>query len=275
MRKATLGALALPVLATGGLVAGAHPAGAQTPTLDGDLDGDGLADRATLVDSGSAPGSCAVSVQLGLAGGGYGPATSYDFTVPDADYDYCPDMGVIVDLGGDGVSELVLAWFSGSPVASGTDLLVLRDFVPVDGFTGMYQPSTIRTHDFNADGLVDIYQTTDQGDGFQSYLNTPAGELVPGPVRQAYDFGSWQFTDADEDGKTDLAVSYAGVVNGTYEEATVVVLDDGTRVTVEAGLVGDLTVGDANGDGHTDIAIQNGTSPHIFYGDGAGGFTPK
>ncbi len=49
----------------------------------------------------------------------------------------------------------------------------------------------------------------------------------------------------------------------------------GTRVVVEAGLVGDLTVGDANHDGHVDIAVQNGTEPHIFYGDGLGGFTPK
>ena len=275
MRKATFGALALPVLATGGLVAGAQPAGAQTPTLNGDLDGDGRADRATLVASGSVPGSCAVSVELGLAGGGYGPATSYDFTVPGADYDYCPDMGVIVDLGGDGVSELVLAWFAGSPVATAGDLLVLRDFVPVDGFAAMYQPSTISTHDFNADGLVDIYQTTDQGDGFQSYLNTPSGELVPGPVQQAYQFGSWQLTDVDEDGKADLAVSYGGDAGGEYEEATVVVLDDGTRVVLDDGPAGNLTVGDANHDGHVDIAVQDGTDTRIFYGDGLGGFTPK
>ena len=243
--------------------------------LVGDLDGNGVADRATLVD-GASPGTCAVAVELGLAGGGYGPPTSHDFTVPGSlPEDLCPDMGAIVDLGGDDVSELVLAWFSGAPAGFDADLLVLRDFAPAGGFAAMYEPSTIDTADLDADGLVDVYETTDQGDGFQSFLNTPTGQLVPGPLAHPYDLGSWELTDVDEDAKADLALSYAGYVDGEFSEGTVVVLDDGTRVTVAEGLTGELTVGDANKDGHIDIAVQAGDGLHVFLGNGAGGFAPK
>jgi hypothetical protein len=280
MRKWTTGALAFPVLAGGvtSLVAGAGPAGAQgtgTP-LTGDLDGDHVADRATLVDSG---GACSVSVELGLPGGGYGPATSYPFEVPDAQYPYCPDMGVIVDLGGDAVSELVLAWFYGSPVAGeDADLLVLRDFAPVGGFDAIAQPSTIEALDLDADGLVDIYETTDQGDGFRSFLNTPSGELVPGPLQHTWVSGSFELGDFDEDGKTDLAVAYEDFGSAHPQAGVAVVFDDGTRVQLTADEVfGDVELADANGDGHLDIGLIDVATgkPFVWYGDGQGGFTPK
>lgn len=276
MRKWTTGALALPVLAAGTVAGGAAPAGAQSAPLTGDLDGDGIEDHATLIES----TPCSVSVELGLPGGGFGAARTYDFDVPGAEFQYCPDMGVIVDLGGDGVSELVLAWFHGSPVFSGnSDLLVLRDFAPVAGFAAVPQPSTIATRDLNADGLVDVYETTDQGHGFRSFLNTPSGELVPGPLAHCHDMAWWKFGDFDEDGKDDLAVSYYGDCAETQPaEGVAVVLDDGTRIQLtEDAVFGEVKVGDANHDGHQDLALIDHTTgkPFGWNGHGDGTFSPK
>jgi hypothetical protein len=275
MRKWTTGALALPALAAGGVV-GATPAGAQSAPLTGDLDGDHIADRATLIDS---SGECSVSVELGRAGGGFSAARIYPFDVPGSQFPYCPDMGVIVDLGGDHVSELVLAWFFGTPVNTGNaDLLVLRNFAPAGGFDAIDQPSTIRAKELNGDGLVDIYETTDQGEGFRSFLNTPSGQLVPGPLKHCHDDGFVQFGNFDGDAKADLAVSYVGFCPGQPEQGVAVVLDDGTRVQLtEDAVFGPVTVADANGDRRQDVGVIDSATgtPHVWYSNGRGGFTPK
>ena len=194
MRYARLTAVAAGPAAVAVGLAGAGPR-AEAPgdgnyqgePLSGDIDGNGVADRATLTKT--SPATCDVVVELGLGGGRYGPKTTYSYPEPrneEFDFGYCPDMGVIVDLGGDGVSELVLAWFDGSPDPENLgDLLVLENFQPVAGFSAIYQPSEIGLAEFNGDGLADVYEWTDQGDGFQSWLNTPGGELVEGPCGPA------------------------------------------------------------------------------------------
>jgi hypothetical protein len=279
MSKWTVGVCAVPAVATGTLVAGAGPAGAAFGTLHGDVNGDGIEDRVTLVETAPAPQTCAVAVELGRPGGGYEPPKTYEYSLPGAQVDYCPDMGAIVDLGGDGVSELVLAWFNGSPVSGPkNDLLVLREFTPAGGFDAIFQPSGIEALDLNADGLVDIYEHTDQGDGFRSFLNTPSGELVPGPLQHGYIDGSWELGDFDEDGKADLALAYVDANPAYPGQGVAVVFDDGTRVQLTADDVfGDVVVADVNRDKHQDIGLVDGATgkPYTWYGDGQGGFTPK
>jgi hypothetical protein len=265
-------------------LASATPAGAQANGQDdplyGDLNADGVDDRATL--GGSAAG-CTVAVELGDGAGGYLPASTY--TYPNtSDVGYCPDMGVIVDLGGDGVSELVLAWFWGRYDATDPhDLLVLRDYTPVDGFSAIWQPSQIGTADFNGDGLVDVYEWTDQGDGFQTYLNTPSSELVSGPLYHHGTPDDYELVDVDENGADDLVMVYSSTSAEPYS-GVVVVLDDGTTTYLQAEDPNaptwqwwSMDVGDFNGDGHVDVTTTEVNSGDVvtFYGDGTGVFTAK
>lgn len=280
--RLTRAGVASAVAVTG--LAGATPAGAQGngqgDPLYGDLNGDGVEDRATL---GADATGCTVAVELGDGAGGYLPASTY--TYPNtSDVGYCPDMGVIVDLGGDGVSELVLAWFWGRYDATDAhDLLVLRDYAPVAGFTAIWQPSQIGTADFNGDGLVDVYEWTDQGDGFQTYLNTASSELVPGPLHHHGEPSEYALVDADEDGADDLVMSYTSTSAEPYF-GVVVVLDDGTTTYLQAegpdvpeSQWWSIDVDDFNGDGHVDVRTTEVNSGDVvtFWGNGTGAFTPK
>jgi FG-GAP-like repeat len=270
-----------PALATVGLLAaGQRPAqadGRGDPLL-GDLDGDGITDRATLSVGG--PATCNVTVELGDGSGGYGPPAVYSYPKPGTSVAYCPDMGVIVDLGGDGTAELVLAWFVGAPLGT-ADLLVLRDYSPVAGFDAIFQPSRIGLADFNGDGLQDVYEWTDQGEGFRSFLNTASGQLVPGPVKLC--FRSWprtlEFADFDGDGATDVLLAYVQGCGGAPGGVSVV-LDDGTEIrlqTMDSPVWWSADVVDAHNDGVLDVLTANrGTHElELFLGDGAGNFKPK
>ncbi|WP_326562877.1 Ig-like domain-containing protein [Micromonospora sp. NBC_01796] len=257
---------------------GAAPAaiaGYQGEPLYGDLNGDGIVDRAVL--TGGGPGQCGVQVALGNGSGGYGTATTHLYDNPDNEYDHCPDMGVVVDLGGDGTVELVLAWFDGRPPGVDSDLLVLRDYQPVAGFDAIYQPSYIGLADFNGDGRQDVYEWTDQGDGFLTYLNTASGQLVPGPVKWPCGWDpDYVLADFNRNGATDVVISYAGGCE--YETGVVVVLDNGAVVDLEGDPVGDsywgVAVLDANGDGIPDVRTTDVTTGEVthFIGNGRGGF---
>jgi hypothetical protein len=285
MRRITTWAAGVPALAalgTAGLVGTAGPAGADYAgdPLYGDLNGDGLEDRAVLTDEGA---TCGVGVQLGNGSGSFGPLTTYHYDAPGADVAYCPDMGVIADLGGDGVSELVLAWFHGAPPGQ-ADLLVLEDYAPAGGFDAIYQPSYIGTGEFNGDGLIDVYEWTDQGPSFVTFLNTPTGELVRGPMAfggQSAD-NEYRFADFDGDGASDVVFPFIEhFADGRPPEGVVVLLDDGTTVFLEdtMPLAGwEVDVRDTDGDGDLDVrTIDNDTNElRIHLGNGDGTFaSPK
>jgi hypothetical protein len=285
MRRITTLAAGVPALAalgTAGLAGTASPAGALPgDPLYGDLNGDGYEDRALLTEEG--PGTCGVAVQLGSSWSGhYGPVTTYRYDAPGTDIAYCPDLGVIVDLGGDGVSELVLAWFDGAPPDQ-SDLLVLRDYAPAGGFDAIYQPSHIGTGEFNGDGLLDVYEWTDQGASFITYLNTPTGELVRGPMAfggQSAD-NEYRFVDVDADGASDVVfpfVEHDG--DGEPSEGVVALLDDGTAVFLEdtwpddggGGYGWEVDIVDDDADGDPDVrTLNNATNEvriHLNNGDG-------
>ena len=288
MRKA--GAVVVPALAIGagvGVVGPVAPAGAQVPLVPtyGDLTGDGIADR--VVFPNFAGFTCRVTVEPGLAGGGYGPAENHDYAFPPPvdDASPCPNRGAIVDLGGDGVNELVAAWPDSNSCPYGStepcpQLLVLRDYEVVQQYYDTNVTSGgIGTADLDGDGLVDIYRSVGNDEGFFSMLNTPAGELVPGPLEHNCIFAGNTLVDVNENGKLDLLVEHDVDCEefGYAGEGIGVMLDDGTGVVVATGGRFNGEVTDVNGDGHVDIVARRESSSVavIYLGDGLGGFTPK
>jgi hypothetical protein len=249
-------------------------AGAQDQPIVADVNGDGLADRNTLGRA-SGSGECVVQVELGLPGGGHGPVHTY----PYLSAPYCPDMGVGINLDDDAPDELVVAWFAGRPPGIPHDLLALDNFAVSAGFRAIFQPSYVGTADFDGDGRQDIYEWTDQGDGFATYLNTGTGALTPGPVRYCSGRPDFRLADVDEDGATDVVIAYIEGC-GEYFTGVVVVLDDGTVVDLHGDPYGDdlwtVDVLDANGDTHPDVrttSLVTGTQT-LFLGTGTGDFHP-
>lgn len=266
---------ALAAFVTGTLPAGpAWSAGPNQPFY-GDLDRDGYVDRITLVPL--AANGCPVRVERGRAGGSYLPPRTYHYPEPGrAGAGGCADMGVAVDLGGDGQVELVLTWFAGRPPGVNTDLIVLRNFTPAGGFSAIFQPSYMGLADFNGDRRLDVYQWTDQGEGFRSFLNTANSQLVPGPVRWCfYNLPDVEIADFQRNGRADVAIAYSQGCDG-MSSGVVVVLDDGRPVLLEREPDGletwSITVGDYNGDRIPDVRttneVTNVITTYLSRGDG-------
>lgn len=280
------GAIAAPALAVGAvsLAGPAAPAGAVPSSYEGDLTNDGILDRFTL--NSGAP--CAVHVEPGLRGGGYGAVEVHDFYVPPyaPGSTACPDLAAVVDLGGDGVNELVLAWFHGNIGRPfGGDIIVLHEYEVVATYLAMSMPSAIHTADLNADGLVDIYEDDGNDEPFVSFLNTHSGLLVKGPLQSDCNLAENYLGDFDEDGKADLLIffhSFCGSPDSPGWGAKVV-FDDGTETTIfdnvsEPASDSNWFVqppADVNGDGHLDVVADDGYTGAIvktYHGDGQGGF---
>ncbi|MGI5212295.1 FG-GAP-like repeat-containing protein [Plantactinospora sp. CA-290183] len=266
-------ALAVTVgIATLGAAAPAAQAGWQDEPIIADVNGDGLADRNTLGFL-PGPGQCAVLVELGRPGGGYGPVQSY----PYLSAPYCPDMGVGLNLDSDAPDELVVAWFAGRPPSVASDLLALDSFQVSAGFDTIFQPSFIGTADFDGDGRLDVYEWTDQGDGFATYLNTGTGALVAGPVHYCSGRPDYRLADFDADGAMDVTIAYAEGCAGHFA-GVVVVLDDGTVLDLHADPDGDdhwsVEVAEVNNDGILDVLTHSDVTgaDTVFLGTGDGRF---
>lgn len=251
MRIGSVAAWTAALIVAGVLVVPpAAGAGGQFEPMYGDLNGDRIADRVRIANSST---SCGFTVDLGLPSGGYAKPVRYSY-VSVMDSGNCGDMGAIIDLGGDGVNEIVLTGFN---VYRGRDgLMVFRNFRHVATFDGSSFPSEIETvddkgvpADFNGDGLTDIYEWTDQSrPGFSTYLNTRDSRLVPGPQVDVIP-DQVLFADFNRNGRTDVAMSYLDVVS-TGNPGVLVLLDDGRVVTlVEYGDNGfTVSIIDANRD---------------------------
>jgi hypothetical protein len=249
---------------------GAPPAAAAAGPLLGDVNGDGRVDQVVL---GASPAGCSTTVRLGQPDGTYGDPVTRAYVLPDEDYADCPDLGVLVDLGGDGVVEVVVTFFYGTN--GGPELLVLRDWTPAGGFRGQAQPSGIGAADFNGDGLLDVWELTDQGDGFSTFLNTPDGRLERGPLSfSSVSLFRVAFDDFDRDGATDV-LAYAG----DFEDGGIDVLvgyGDGRTVALhhwndEFDSAESAAVVDANGDALPDVRITEYSGEeelHTGRGDG-------
>ena len=273
-RRIAMVAAAATIIALGAAV----PAWAGGPgePLYGHLNSDQVTDRAWL--GAAPPHNCSVLVEIGRPGGGYLPPHRYTYPGPGGGASTaCPDLGVAVDLDGAGAAELVVGWYNGRPGGSAHDLLVLRDFTVSGGFRAIRRPNFTGRADFDGDRRPDLYQWTDQGQGFATYLNGGTGTLVPGPVRYCAGWLDHHLADFDRDGAMDVAIAYVQGCAGNTR-GVVVVLDDGTVVDLQGVLGGQqswaIHVLDADRNGIPDVLTYYQPTGELttFLGIGDGTF---
>jgi hypothetical protein len=289
MKKTVARLCVVIAVAAGAIVVGAAPGLADQSPFVADLSGDGIADRITLQNAVGT--TCPVLVEQGLAGGGFAAPKPQSYLLPDLprDGNYCPDLGVVVDLAGDGSKDLVLTWFPGSPYRSGQETLTVRGWTNVALWPGIWQVSAIWTGDFNGDGRTDVIEGTDQGEGVRTYLNQPDGSLVEGPARicTREGFPPVRLADFDQDGATDLVSVNADdcgdagvygpavtVVDGPTGSATTLMRLSGDRSNIFAWGAFPVDL-DADGDLDVDVRTRASEPPllrHRFLNDGTGRF---
>jgi hypothetical protein len=280
MRGTRMGALIVAAaLGTVGALAPGCVAGADGPgePIFTDINHDGLIDELTLGVAVDAVASCTVEVRLAEAEGVLLPPVIHTYLTLPADEPNCPDLGVAVDLHSSPDPQLVVGWFAGRPSTVDFDLLVLRNYTLTGGFEAIFQPSYLGLADFDGDGRPDLYEWTDQGEGFATYLNTGIGTAVPGPVRYCAGPLQYRLTDFNRNGATDLVIAYLEGC-GDYFSGVAVVLDDGTVLDLEGDLDGfqswTVDTPDANGDGVPDVVTYDQSTGAIrtFIGVGNGTF---
>ena len=172
--------LAAAVLAGCGLVVAA-PGVAAADDLGGvivaDMNNDGILDHVQLGRVGGPTSTtCTVTVNFGLPGGGFGPPQVHTYTTIDST-GMCPDLGVAMKLGDEKRPDLVTAASFGF-----RDLIVLHRFEPVAKFSGVIQPTWLRTADLNGDGRQDLIEWSDQESDLNTLINTKQRTLVQGPI---------------------------------------------------------------------------------------------
>nr|AYM53759.1 FG-GAP repeat/fibronectin type III domain protein [Archangium gephyra] len=260
--------LRLPTSTVQSLTATPHKA------VSGDLNGDGRLDLVVIPDSGET-----VSILLGLGNGSF--RRPYEQTLRGS-----PKRLSTGDLDGDGLDELLwmdtsgYLWVSrqhGEPVSYSLGSAGLSDTsarpIAIADFDGNGTPD-VATLGGSATSFPVLGLLANTGDGTLGSFTPKA--FVP---RDAI----LEVADLDEDGRMDLLAigrnwsgSSALLSNGdgTFRQRTLTL--PYTSTTYEAHA---LTVGDLDGDGHTDLVLAqkedsaNRVQVHLLRGDGQGGFS--
>ena len=239
----------------------------------GDFNGDGKPDLLVASNNGT------VTLLLGDGNGGF--TAGWPLVAGDSLYSI-----VVADFNGDGNADVAVANFSyqnGSVavfLGNGNGYLTAA---PGSPFLVGADPDDLAVADFNGDGRPDLAvanfgshnMTILLGDGGGGFTPTSGSPIAVGISPDAVAVG-----DFNGDGKEDLAI-------GDLQGGTVtVLLGDGTGgFTVASGspfnaggFVSSIAVGDFNGDGKQDLAVNNdvnGGAVMVLLGDGSGGFPSR
>jgi hypothetical protein len=254
-----------------------YAAGFEPLTLAvGDFNGDGHTDLAVANYS----GPDTVSVLLGNGDGSFQPAASYPAGT-------LPNSVAVGDFNGDGVADLVVA----NDASPGTVSVLLGkgdgSFPVVPRYHTGTNPESVAVGDFNGDGIPDLAVANHgdeygQGGGVSVRLGNGDGIFQP-----AHSFAAGVgpstvgVADVNGDGIPDLVVADSGDYLGRSGGVSVLLGNgNGTfqpaRTFAAAGAPHSVAVGDFNGDGVLDLAVDNGVydTVSILLGNGDGTFQP-
>ena len=256
-------------------LAGAPPAGAQTPAFSradyashpgaraiatADFNRDGWPDTAN-----ANTGRDTVTILLNRGAAGSGLARAFDIAVGHGPFDI-----VSSDFNRDGVADLAVANADADTLSillgegSGT---FRRTDVAAPG-----NPRGLTAADMNRDGRIDIVYTGFRTNVVQLLVGNGAGAFTPGTGFFGAGSAPQGITAADfnHDGLMDLAVAYAGGGLGVWTMT-------GTGGATARAVSGErslnvLTAGDFNRDGWTDIAAASTDAARlaVYHGSATG-----
>ena len=182
-----------------------------------------------------------INARLGLPGGGFGPMTRFPYLTVPAPEPNCPDLGTAANIDFTTVQSLVLGWFAGPPSSISTTGLILRQFTVVETFDGQEMPSFMGTADFDGDGRADVYEWSDQGEGYTTYLAVAANAtLTAGPEKWCANPRQLQLRDFTANRAQDALISYIEQCDD-YSSGVVVALDNGAVTHLELDPLGQTT----------------------------------
>jgi len=261
-----------------------YPVGAGSISVQvADMNGDGLQDLIALSSPCCGPGA-GISVLFGLGDGTFAPEIRILA-------DQHPDSVVPGDFNRDGHADLAVGigcTDTGDTFCQQSDVVVLEGdgtgaFSPAARFTVPGIAFDLATADFDGDGRLDLAVQNGRENSstvLEMSILLGNGDGTFGAPTQYGDIGRGRgqilAADFDADGRPDVAliaccnsrnVSFLlNTGNGSFSESF-------PRVGYNA--VG-LAAGDADGDGHLDLAVANFDSDDvsILRGDGRGGFAP-
>ena len=239
-----------------------------------DFNGDGNMDLAVTDQGGQDPTAAGISVLLGNGDGTFQPASNVT-TVPS------PGSLVAGDFNDDGIVDLAYSSRNSAQNGFTTAVLLGRGDGTFHALAGIPAGGMLAVGDFNEDGIADIVAFSSEvnllfgnGDG-TFYLGVPLSSSLLSTS------SSGAVGDFNNDGHADLAVTtssgavviYFGAGNGTFEAQNV-----SYSIVSEPSVLTSVAVGDFNGDGYPDLAVESylsGTSPgkvNILLGEPKGVF---
>jgi len=287
--KRSIGVLLTGLLLAFGVTL-AVPGVASADNLGGiitaDLNNDGIPDQVQLGDvGGPLSTTCSVTVSLGKPGGGFGQPKVHTYTSAEPLGPFCPDQGIAMKLGNEKKPDLVTSMSFGF-----RDLIVLHNFVPSAIFSGVIQPTWLRTADLNGDGRQDLIEWSDQESDIFTLINTPQRTLVPGPFNVVTlrsggtgEFGpQYVLADFNGDGGQDMLLSVNNQMSFSAPISAEVFFGNGQAPTVLASTSDFRAVWtvfsiDLDSDGIPDAGVieKSGTgvtTVQYFHNDGLGNF---
>lgn len=289
MRNAIRGAGTIVLFTTSTLLAvclsaPAASAGGPNQPIMADVTGDGRTDSTTLseivppdVGTTAHRRVCELVVRPGLPGGGFGAPQVHPYLTLNSEDSYCPDMGTATNIAPDRSQELVVTWFAGRPSEVSYDLVTVDNYRATSFSDGLEQPSFIGSGNLDAQGVTDIYEWTDQGEGFVTFLNDGYGSFVTGPMRWCANPRSVRLADFDADRVQSVVISYIERC-GDLSSGVVVLLEDGNVQQLQRDPDGiqtwTVTVLDSDNDGLLDVRTVNDVTGQVdtFLGLGDNSF---